>query len=70
MGGLLMRYLEALKSEIFRLADRCDGFSLELILPVHPPDPMPNCQTANIEIIIAQFFAICTGNFVFFLPAA
>jgi hypothetical protein len=25
------------------LADRCDGFSLELILPVHSPDPMPNC---------------------------
>jgi hypothetical protein len=33
-----------LKSEIFRLADRCAGFSLELIVPVHSPDPMPNYQ--------------------------
>jgi hypothetical protein len=52
------------------LADRCAGFSLEFMLPVHSPDPIPNCLTANIEIIIAQFRAICTGNFDFFLPAA
>ena len=30
---------------------------------------MPNCQTAKVEIIIAQFRLLCTGNFVFFLPA-
>jgi hypothetical protein len=59
-----------LKSELFRSADRCGGFSLEWILPVHSPDPIPNCQSANIEIIIAQIRAICTGNFDFFLPAA
>jgi hypothetical protein len=50
------------------LADRCGGFSLELILAVHLPDPIPNCQTANVETIIAQIRAICTGNFVFLSP--
>jgi hypothetical protein len=59
-----------MKSEIFRSADRCGGFSLELIILVHSPDPIPNCQTAKVEIIIAQFIAICTGNVGFFLPAA
>jgi hypothetical protein len=58
-----------LKSEIFRSADRCDGFSLELMLPVHLPDPIPKCMTTNIEIIIAQIPAICTGNLFFSLPA-
>jgi hypothetical protein len=44
------------------------GFSLELMLPVHSLDLMPNCQTANIEIIIAQICAICTVNFDFISP--
>jgi hypothetical protein len=48
------------------LADRFGGFSLVFIIPVHSLDPIPNCQTANVEIIIAQFRVICTGNFVFF----
>jgi hypothetical protein len=47
------------------LADRCGGFSLELKLPVHSPDPIPKCLTAKVEIIIAQFRVLCTGNFVF-----
>jgi hypothetical protein len=37
-----------------------------MIIPVHSPDPVPNCQTVRVEIIIAQFHAICTGNFVYF----
>jgi hypothetical protein len=48
------------------LADRFDGFSLELIIPVHLPDPIPKYQTAKVEIIIAQFPAICSGKFAFF----
>jgi hypothetical protein len=47
------------------LADCCDCFSLELIIPIHSPDPMPNCQTARVEIIIAQFFAISTVISIF-----
>jgi hypothetical protein len=32
------------------------------------PDPIPKCQTAKVETIIAQFPAICTVNFFFFSP--
>jgi hypothetical protein len=39
-----------------------------LIIPVHLLDPTPNCMTTNIEIIIAQFRDLCTGNFDFFYP--
>jgi hypothetical protein len=37
----------------------------QLIIPVHSLDPIPHCQTARVENIIAQFRAICTGNFDF-----
>jgi hypothetical protein len=69
-NDLLFAYLQASAERNIRLADRIDGFSLELILPVHSPDLIPKCHTANIEIIIAQFAAICTGNFDFSRPAA
>jgi hypothetical protein len=39
-----------------------------MIIPVHSLDPIPNCQTARVETIIAQFLVLCTGNFVFFAP--
>jgi hypothetical protein len=39
-------------------------------MPVHSPDPMQISMTANVETIIAQFRAICTGNFDFLSPQA
>jgi hypothetical protein len=60
-----MSHLEAPEERNIPVRRPLRWVRLGLIVPVHSADPIPNCLTANVEIIIAQIPIICAGNFDF-----